>query len=979
MSKIKRMLCLFLTLALCLGLLQVPAFAAESVVENDDGSTTVTNISEAVWGSAGSPEGSSTTETSVTTGADGKVQEETETVTGSETKTDVTEATETTEKVAGNGGVEIKTEAPAEDGTTEGSASVDVSDSIRPDVSGEEWTKNEDGSHTKTEKVENGTVETTVTSTKNDDGNDVYTTKTVTTFVNTEPVPFEVPEEGETVNEDGSRTTIHVVKDENGVVTGYTEITEVLNGSGVVTSSVTKNVSQSGTSTTTTTTTSTKTQTVDPDAKAEFKVTMGEVISGAFQGALKTLGLEIKDTPTDTNGLESLEGDSYADFEDLNDDDLIFVKGIGLTSKYEVRMLYLNGKLSLSGWTPASDPVRQYIVKDKDGNEHPVYCADMSTFTYDGTIYHLENTEDVDFYTNPNNNQKDPNGGDHLRTIATNGYWGTESGMGSLTELKKNLLAAKGAGDPALENITEEQISSMNEGLAMTATQAAIWKYGNSLTYNPFVIPHRVSYLVDSDENTTLDYDPATKTLTKTITTTDEDGNVTVSTETETFSLPDDVNIEIVRDEETGVIKQIVVPKFYPAYLKVLPDGWVNGPYHSLLNGYAKNSEETQIVEAVYKYLTNLEAEEDKTTDLIKPSDIVEAVTSVKESIGKDEQDRDVYDTDVSFVLTVEPSRLNGDLLVKVYDSETGNLITTRRVAGDASNDDGSIGKTIATETDGGVKYTIDGIQLANGQKININLVGSQTVEKGAYLITAESGYKERQTFVGIEEGTRDVDLSFSLQLDVEGVDVVTTEDSETVTQKDWTSEQNASYEYYKLELPNYSHSSGKHHSSQQTPVPTPDPEPTPDPTPEPDPTPVPDPEPDPEPNPEPDPTPEPTPDPGNNGIVIIPDNDVPQSNGWSSGVHGGSAGGYNSSVNKKGTSAWNRWNKGIKSTKTTSVKLGVDGSRLVVIEDEDVPLSAVPATGDATSEVWGVMAMMAASGLLMLYLSEKNTWKRKT
>lgn len=82
MNKIRRMLCLFLTLALCLGLLQVPAFAAESVVENDDGSTTVTNISEAVWGGAGSSEGSSTTETSVTTGADGKVQKETETVNG---------------------------------------------------------------------------------------------------------------------------------------------------------------------------------------------------------------------------------------------------------------------------------------------------------------------------------------------------------------------------------------------------------------------------------------------------------------------------------------------------------------------------------------------------------------------------------------------------------------------------------------------------------------------------------------------------------------------------------------------------------------------------------------------------------------------------------------------------------------------------------------------------------------------------------
>ena len=91
---------------------------------------------------------------------------------------------------------------------------------------------------------------------------------------------------------------------------------------------------------------------------------------------------------------------------------------------------------------------------------------------------------------------------------------------------------------------------------------------------------------------------------------------------------------------------------------------------------------------------------------------------------------------------------------------------------------------------------------LANGQKINIKLSGSQEVKKGAYLITAQTGTGESQTFVGIEEGSRDVDLSFDLQLNVNGVEVKTTETEETTEQRDWTRETNITYSSYELELP---------------------------------------------------------------------------------------------------------------------------------------------------------------------------------
>lgn len=292
--------------------------------------------------------------------------------------------------------------------------------------------------------------------------------------------------------------------------------------------------------------------------------------------------------------------------------------------------------------------VRQYIVKDKDGKEHPVYCADMSVNTENGVTYYLENTEDADYYTNPNNSAKDPTGGAHLREIATNGYWGTEEGMGSLSELVEKLLKAKEEGNSVLQDITEDQIKSLTSGQAMAATQAAIWKYGNSLSLNPFsaedgnmelatyvtseqmVNPETNKNEIIKTTETKLEYNSETDVITRIITVHNvKSGETTITTETIELNLPDGVDVKIERDPETQEIKKIYIPQYREGYIKLLPDNWLNNPSHSLVKGYAKKSEDVQLIEAVYKYLVALESDEDKTTDLIKPSDIVEAVTNV--------------------------------------------------------------------------------------------------------------------------------------------------------------------------------------------------------------------------------------------------------------------------------------------------------------------------------------------------------------
>ena len=188
-----------------------------TTIENDDGTTTVIDITKDVWNEDGTA-GEKTTETSVTKDADGNVLEETEKVTsaenttgtetkkdeegnvieetkkvtdaettttetkdgegnvteetqkttGSENTTTVTTPTETTETVAGDlgeDGIEITTKAPTGDEkeTVESVSGGKVSDSLKPDTSGEEWIENENGSHTKTEETEDGKTVTTVT------------------------------------------------------------------------------------------------------------------------------------------------------------------------------------------------------------------------------------------------------------------------------------------------------------------------------------------------------------------------------------------------------------------------------------------------------------------------------------------------------------------------------------------------------------------------------------------------------------------------------------------------------------------------------------------------------------------------------------------------------------------------------------------------------------------------------------------------
>lgn len=115
-------------------------------------------------------------------------------------------------------------------------------------------------------------------------------------------------------------------------------------------------------------------------------------------------------------------------------------------------------------------------TEEKKANRYYVYCCDYDTLAKHGVSYNVQRLEDADYYSHTNNEGKAKN---QIRSIVLNGYWGVENKggaenptPGSLDAFKK-MLVDNGA-------ITAEQAASLTDGMALTATQAAIWYYGSS-------------------------------------------------------------------------------------------------------------------------------------------------------------------------------------------------------------------------------------------------------------------------------------------------------------------------------------------------------------------------------------------------------------------------------------------------------------------------------------------------------------------
>lgn len=215
------------------------------------------------------------------------------------------------------------------------------------------------------------------------------------------------------------------------------------------------------------------------NGKWVYAATMSDVEEGTDNGKLNITSLTPSSIVIDGVKYGVVDrGDSVippVKEHDTNGYEFTYTGVRGEGSNYDVN--YANG-----GTTPAHMFELAYL--DENGNEQTffVYCLDLATTAIPEFNYTIENINDADYYQGENARE-------HIEAIGLYGYWGilNEEGAtsatyktGSLEKLIDNLLEAKKAGDKSLANVTETQIKALTHGEALTATQAAFWKYGNA-------------------------------------------------------------------------------------------------------------------------------------------------------------------------------------------------------------------------------------------------------------------------------------------------------------------------------------------------------------------------------------------------------------------------------------------------------------------------------------------------------------------
>jgi len=347
------------------------------------------------------------------------------------------------------------------------------------------------------------------------------------------------------------------------------------------------------------------------------------------------------------------------------------------------------------------------LVDPETGTVFTGYCADVDTGSKAGYWYAIENLEDVEYYKSKEGAE------DHIRAIALNGYWGTEGenedgtpATGSLAKLKETLYAAIES-NPDSVGMTKEDVDALTEGQALTATQMAIWKYGNPYS------------------------------------------DIDLSSSTVDVGSPDWIY-------STSLLKE---------------EGMSNDDIKA-----AKAR-----IDALAAYLMGLSmtAEEAGTTEIINENKFVDEMHITVGEMVKDhgnntddDDTNDAYNVDLTFSLVVTPAA-NDDLIVKVVNGN-GDVIKTARIAG--NQQEGETFDQVTADANG--NYTLTGLELIEGSNatFNLKLEGAQYLEQGVYIYTSEvRDYVNKngnvnedvssQTFVGIAEGYKSVDVSMNVDL----------------------------------------------------------------------------------------------------------------------------------------------------------------------------------------------------------------------
>ena len=357
----------------------------------------------------------------------------------------------------------------------------------------------------------------------------------------------------------------------------------------------------------------------------------------------------------------------------------------------------LNGK---DGYYAVWAGPQQFLLVDSNGNIITTYCADQTNPTEDGYGYNIENLEDATYYSEEE--------AARIRSIAKNGYWGVAGEEeGSLEYMKQQLLAA---------GFTEEELASLTDGVALTATQMAIWSCSNKMAGVQFVNAH---------------YDK---------------------------SGPDDGN---GRGDGWG-----------PNVLDYKGQSYNGGKVPT------DKEDEIKLMFKIYTYLTNLEGTEVEGTmadTVITAENAIQDmnVTVIKKAEDHDnnkddDKENDAYVTDVSFALVVEPTGDDEESLKVTLVTSDGQTIVGR-ICGEKEDDD-----EVMLEKEGENYWFRNIVLTEGGQTFTLNLEGVQNLDQGVYLYSSEVREgNSSQTLVGKAGGIRDFDVTIDLKFDLDVEDNV--------------------------------------------------------------------------------------------------------------------------------------------------------------------------------------------------------------
>ena len=393
----------------------------------------------------------------------------------------------------------------------------------------------------------------------------------------------------------------------------------------------------------------------------------------------------------------------------------------------------------------SSSRAQNFMLMDKNGNRVFAYCCDAQTGAETGRWYSVSNLEDSEYYTE--------GAEDHIRDIVMNGYWGTsdipdENGnyeIGSLESIKDKMLKAIENGE--IERYVQVPVrDTTTDG----AGKIQVDENGNPIYYEE-----------------KMDLCEIILGMTE--------GEALLATQAAIWSFA---------NGSLGAISGIDGP------VVISPDWYRNHQIgYKKVEGEPLDDAAGARVAAIYNWLMNLDADEESTVVINEKNFVEDVSLIVKDKVADhennldDNEDNDVYHTDLNFTLAFIPGE-NDDLLVQItYTDLDGKPVTVvRRLAGE--NAEGQSYEDIRPEEDG--SYVLKGLKLSENQDFDfdLRLEGTQYLEQGVYVYAPVGGRDVSQTFVGIAEGERNVDVSMGMTIKFD-VD----EDNHVVAERHWHEE----------------------------------------------------------------------------------------------------------------------------------------------------------------------------------------------